>query len=115
MTTPAQPPGRSYGCSFGCGNPYDYIIVSVSDSSALFVCLPCYVRLASDMVAAMTDPESEKVKTALEQAGYVDTAPMSDDNVKSRGHNAPAGTDDPDLIQAFEDIITEEDLPSEFL
>jgi hypothetical protein len=107
-------PTRSYGCSFGCGNPYDFIFVSVVDGTTEFLCLPCMVRLASDMVAAVTEPDNPSLLAALAGAGQVDTAPMSNGNVKRRGKNAPVNTDDDDLISAYEDVITEDELPDAF-
>ena len=114
MSEPADPAPRSYGCSYGCGNPYDYVIVSVADSSTEFLCLPCFVRLATDLVAAVTDPAATKVQVALAEAGYLNTEPVAGPAPKRRGHNAPANNDDPDLITAYEDVITEDELPDEF-
>lgn len=114
MSTPTEPPGRSYGCSYGCGNPYDYVIVSVSDSSTEFLCLPCFVRLATDLVAAVTDPAAGKVRDALTQTGYVDTGVVAGPVGKARGHNAPANTDDLDLITVYDDVITVDELPDAF-
>lgn len=105
---------RSYGCSFACGNPYDYILVSVSDGTAEMLCMPCYVRLAIDMIAAVTETDNPAVQEALKavNAIEIDTAPGPAG--KSRGHNAPATADDADLFAAFEETITPEDLPEEF-
>jgi hypothetical protein len=44
----------------------------------------------------------------LEHAHVTGSAP------KKRGHNAPATSDDPDLFDAFEGIITEDELPEDF-
>ena len=112
-----QPPTqlqRSYGCSFGCGNPYDYIVVSVADGTTEFLCLPCYVRLATDMIAAVTEPDNATVAKALAEAGYVDSVPMRESQVRIRGHNAPVTTEDDDLIEAYSGVITEDELPPEF-
>jgi hypothetical protein len=111
--TPDTPP-RSYGCSFGCGNPYDFVFVSVVDGTTEFLCLPCMVRLASDMVAAVTEPDNPSLLSALAGAGKIDTAPMSNGGVKRRGKNAPVNTDDDDLLSAYEDVITEDELPEAF-
>ena len=109
----AQNP-RSYGCSFGCGNPYDYIIVSVSDGTAEMLCMPCYVRLAIDMIAAVTDQDNPEVQAALAAVGSVQIDNVPGPTGRTRGHNAPATTDDPDLLAAFDDVVTTEDLPEEF-
>lgn len=107
-------PQRSYGCSFGCGNPYDYIVVSVIDSTTEFICMPCYVKLATEIVEAVLNPDSEAVKQALAGAGTVEQAPQNGQGPKRRGKNAPANTEDPDLIEAFDSVITVDELPPEF-
>jgi hypothetical protein len=105
---------RSYGCSFGCGNPYDYVFVNVSDGTTEFLCLPCFVRLASDLLEAVTEPDSKRVRDAVKAMGTLDTAPMQNNTTRKRGRNAPADTEDPDLIMAFDSVITEDELPDEF-
>jgi hypothetical protein len=105
---------RSYGCSFGCGNPYDYVFVTVADGTTEFLCLPCFVRLASDLLEAVTEPDSPRVRAAVADMGKLESAPMISSRVKSRGKNAPADSDDPDLFEAFDSVITEDDLPAEF-
>lgn len=111
---PDETPQRSYGCSFGCGNPYDYVIVQVSDGTTEFACLPCFVKLASDMLMAVIDPTNDIVKLAVDAADAVDQAPMANNTVRKRGKNAPANADDDDLIAAFDGVITAEDLPEAF-
>lgn len=105
---------RSYGCTFGCGNPYDYIVVAVADGTTEFLCLPCYVRLATDMIAAVTDPDDPKVQKAMAEATAVLQAPMASNGVKPRGKNAPATSQDDDILDAFDSVITEDELPDEF-
>ena len=105
---------RAYGCSYGCGNPYDMIVVSIADSTTEFLCMPCFVKLATDIITAMTDPENEAVQKMLAAAGEVMTAPMKGGGVKPRGRNAPAGTEDQDLIDAFDSVVTVEELGPEF-
>lgn len=109
-----NPPTRSYGCSFACGNPYDVIVTMVSDGTTQFLCLPCFVRTAMDVVASITDPDATDVKAALEQAGEIVTVSLPDQNIKPRGKNAPVTEDDDDMIEAFSGIITEDELPEEF-
>lgn len=115
MTDPTPvPPERSYGCSYACGNPYDFVIISVQDGTTEFLCVPCFVRLAADMVEAATNPESPDIQNMLRQAGTVDSAPMTTPNKRKRGHNAPVTNDDPDLLEAFDSVITEDELSEEF-
>jgi hypothetical protein len=107
-------PERTYGCTFGCGNPYDYIIVSVVDNSTEMLCIPCYVRLAADMVAAITDPDNPEVAAALKAVGQDNAERVPGPTGKPRGHNAPVGAADDGILSAFEDVITTDDLPPEF-
>lgn len=107
-------PKRSYGCTFGCGNPYDYIVVSVADGTTEFLCLPCYVKIAADMVAAVTSPDAAEVKEAMRLAGTVDSVPQTHDLPEARGKNAPVTVSDDDDIEAFSSVITVEELGDEF-
>lgn len=107
-------PQRSYGCSYGCGNPYDYIFVSVADGTTEFLCLPCFVMLAGELVEAMTNPEAADVQEKLRLAGTVEQAPMRSAGSKGRGKNAPVNSEDPDLLTAFDTRITADELPEEF-
>lgn len=109
-----QPLVRSYGCTFGCGNPYDVIVIMVSDGTTEFVCIPCFVKLASDMVAAITDGDDPNVKAAMEWASANPSESAPGPTGKRGKHNAPATNDDPDLLDAFDDVITVDDLPEEF-
>lgn len=115
MTPIDQPQNpRSYGCTFGCGNPYDYIIVSVADGTAEMLCIPCYVRLAIDMITAVTDMDDPTVQEAVKMMAGVQIDQVPGPSARSRGRNAPATATDPDLIDAFDGFVTEEDLPEEF-
>jgi len=109
-----EPLPRSYGCSFGCGNPYDYVLISVVDSTTEFVCLPCFLKLASEILEAVINPDNPDVLTAIAQAGQVEQARQNGSGPKRRGKNAPANTDDPNLIEAFDSAITVDELPEEF-
>jgi hypothetical protein len=113
---PAQPkvPERSYGCTFGCGNPYDYVLIDVRSGTTEFVCLPCFLRLAHDILGAVVDPDPAEVAKWLHTIQPFDNAPVTGGGPKPRGHNAPATNDDPELFDAYEDVITEEELPEDF-
>lgn len=105
---------RSYGCTFGCGNPYDFVVITVEDSTTEFLCLPCFVRLAMDMVAAVTDTDDPKVKAAMAETTNPDVALGLNIAVKARGKNAPVTADDDDLISEFQSVITVDELPDAF-
>lgn len=110
---PSLPP-RTYGCTFGCGNPYDFIIVSVSDSTTEFLCMPCYVRLATDMIAAVVDQSDPKVQDMMRAMAGVEMNTTPGPTALPGRKNAPATSNDPDLIEAYEEIIAADDLPEEF-
>lgn len=113
---PAQQPiiERSYGCTFGCGNPYDYVFVSVRDGTTELLCTPCFVRLAGDIIQAITEPDPEQAARWLKTISPLDQAPMSGNGPRKRGKNAPATSDDPELFDAFDSVITAEELGEEF-
>jgi hypothetical protein len=93
---------RSYGCTFGCGAPYDIIIIDVTDGVAHMLCVPCYIKLANDMISAMlneSDPETrEALMLAIATRGEQAPGPSG----RKRGKNAPATASDPDLIESFD-------------
>jgi hypothetical protein len=107
-------PERSYGCSFGDGNPYDYVFIDVRSGETLFPCLPCFVRLAADIVSAVTTPSEEQMATWLEGAQPAEAAPITSGGHKPGRRNAPVNTDDPELFGAFDAVITADELPPEF-
>jgi hypothetical protein len=104
-------PQRAYGCSLACGNPYDFVVILVQDGTTQFLCTPCFVHTAHDMLMAMADPGNSDVQRRMSEAGDVETVPMTQDFVMGRGHNAPAGVDDPDAIEAFAGFVLEDELP----
>lgn len=114
MTDHSAQSERSYGCSFGCGNPYDYIFISVAGGETLFLCLPDMVRLASDIMSAVTDPDPESIAKWVTAMQPFEQAPMRGQSARKRGHNAPAESDDPDLFAAFDSVVTEDELGDEF-
>ena len=114
MTSPDGETQRSYGCTFGCGNPYDYVFISVRDGTTEFLCLPCFVRLASDIVTAVTEPDPEQVAHWLKTISPLDPTPMKGSRPKSGRHNAPATADDPDMFDAYDSTVTADELPAEF-
>ncbi len=114
MPSPPAKSERSYGCTFGCGNPYDYVFISVRDGTTEFLCLPCFVRLASDMVQAVTTPDPGREAAWLKAMSPLEHAHTTGSAPKARGHNAPATNDDPELFDSFDSVITEDELPEEF-
>lgn len=105
---------RSYGCTFGCGNPYDYVVVDIRSGDAIMACTPCYVRMAIDMINAITNPDSPEVAEAVRVMGIAEQTTMGDQTVKPRGHNRPADTPDFLTPEEDDDIITVDQLPEAF-
>lgn len=115
MTTPQTPHvERSYGCTFGCGNPYDFVLVTVADGTVEMLCMPCMVKLAADMISAITDPENADVLAAIEAVASDMTGQVPGPSGRPRGRNAPATSLDPDVFESFDSTITVEQLSDEF-
>lgn len=109
MTDASMPASaRSYGCTFGCGNPYDIIVIQVADSTTEMLCVPCFTRLALDVVKAITEEADPEVQAALaawtEVADTIAPGPRG----RQRGRNAPATIDDPDIIEQFSVFIDDD-------
>lgn len=102
-------PDRSYGCSWGCGNPYDYVIINVGDGTTEFLCLVCLLKLCQEMINAVINPDDPDVKAAMAEYAALDKVPMTSGRVRPRGKNAPADIDDDDLIEAFDSRVTDDD------
>lgn len=105
---------RSYGCSYGCGNPFDFMVVSNKDLSTLALCTPCFIQTAAQMLEAMTNPENSEVVRMLREAGDVDQVPFEDEEFEGKTRHAPVELDDPDAIAAFEGEVPYDELPDEF-
>lgn len=115
MTTPSNVVApRSYGCTFGCGNPYDVITIMVADGETQFLCIPCFVKIAAEMLEAISEPDSDAVRTAVEWANANPLEVTPGPGGQRRGRNAPATTDDPDVFGAYDGTITVDELPPEF-
>lgn len=111
---PVSVPERSYGCTYGCGNPYDVIMVDVKNGTTEFLCIPCFVQLAASMIEAMTNSADPSVMAAMEAAAatYGNQAPGP---AGKRGRkNAPATNDDPDIFAAYDSTLTVDELPEDF-
>ena len=114
MTSPDSETQRSYGCTFGCGNAYDFVFISVRDGTTEFLCVPCFLRLAYDILSAMTESTPEQVAHWLKAISPLDPTPMKGNRPRPGRRNAPATTDDADLFEAYDSTISADDLPAEF-
>lgn len=113
MTVP-EPSTRSYGCQYGCGNPFDVILTQIIDNSTLILCLPCFVRTAIEIVDAMTGEVSPEVEAERRELAAMDQPPMTGQRARRGRHNAPVGSDSLDLIEAYDTQIADDELPDEF-
>lgn len=104
---PPEPADCIHLCSMGCGNTYDFVVVTVEDSTTLFLCIPDFIGSAMMMVQAMTEPENEAVKAAV--------AAYNPDTVTPRGRrgknpvlrDGAKAADDSDLFDEFEPDVSE--------
>jgi hypothetical protein len=72
------------------------------------------IRLASDMVAAITESDNPDVAAKLSVVSGEVLESTPGPKGRTRGHNAPATTDDPDVFAAYDGVITEDELPEAF-
>lgn len=108
----AQP--RSYGCTFGCGNPYDVIVTMISDASTDLLCIPCFIKVAHDMLQAMTEHDNPQVQAALAYAAANPLTQVPGPSGRKGRKNAPATSNDLDILDAYDGVIDTEDLSDEF-
>jgi hypothetical protein len=104
---------RSYGCSLGCGNPYDFVVVLVQDATTQMLCTPCFVRTAADVLDAMTNPDDPEVQRRIAEIGPAEQVPMYGRQVAARGHEAPADSMDPDAIEEFAGYVLADEIDAE--
>lgn len=94
---------RSYGCTFGCGNPYDFIIVTVADSSTELLCTPCFIKVAADMVTAITSPQDLSVLAAMQDAAASNQEHVPGPTAKHGRRNAPATNESAAVFEAYDE------------
>lgn len=103
-------PERSYGCSMACGNPYDFIVITVTGAETMFLCFPCYVRNAMDGLKAILETNDPTVQAMLAEVPDAEQVPMNSGHVRRRGKNAPADAESNALIEAFDAYLTPEEV-----
>jgi len=53
------------GCSFGCGNTSNFILIDIESSDTSFLCVPCFLFVAGNLTEAMINPSNPDVVRAL--------------------------------------------------
>ena len=89
-------------------------MISVATAHTEMLCLPCFITTSLDVVKAVTEPDDETVQAAMAEMPPPEQAPMTSPVTRKRGHHAPAEVEDPDLLAAFDGVITEDELPNAF-
>lgn len=98
-------PERSYGCTYGCGNPYDVVLVMVADGTTEFLCMPCFVQAAMAAIQAMTEADNPNVREAVTayMMGNHDQVPGP--TVKPGRRQRPATEELPEGFGAFDSDV----------
>lgn len=107
-------PVRSFGCQYGCGNPMDVMLYQFVDGSTLVLCIPCFIRTAMDIVTAMTSNPDEGIQQMMAEMTTLDMVDTPTARARRGKHNAPAGVDNAELIDAYDTAVTEDELGDEF-
>lgn len=98
-------PERSFGCTYGCGNPFDVVLVMVQDGTTEFLCVPCFVQAAMTAVQAMTEAENPVIQEAVSVylAAVGEQAPGP--RPKPGRRNAPVTSDMPEGFGDFDESV----------
>lgn len=104
----------SYGCQYGCGNPYHVILLQVQDGSVLFLCIPCFAKTAEEILKALIGEVPDAIDLEMGELAAMQQDQAPGPRARRGRHNAPAGTDSQDLIDAYDSAVYEDELPDEF-
>lgn len=58
----------THACTWGCGRKYDIVVTQVIDASTLFLCIPCFMSFARNVMQAMVEADSADVKDVTASA-----------------------------------------------
>lgn len=85
-----------HACTWGCGRKYDIVVTQVIDASTLFLCIPCFMSFAHNVMQAMVDADSADVKdvTASADLTGVMLVTESESATPVRGFSDPEPADD---------------------
>lgn len=85
-----------HSCSYGCGRTYDVMVVQVVDGSTMFLCMPCFMSFAHQIMTAMVEETNADVAEVTQNATF-DNVTYVDPNAPGytvRGHSDPTPEDD---------------------
>ena len=88
-------------CGFGCGNEYEFVVTTVSDSTTQFLCVPHYIETASMMLAAVMEPDDPVVMAAVEQ---YDADTVTPTGRRGRKASLISAIDNEGLDEVFDDF-----------
>lgn len=74
MSEPTHAAACLHACSYNCGRQYDVIVTQVVDGSTMFLCIPCFMSFAHNVMQAMVDPNNPGVMEAVTSADLTDVA-----------------------------------------
>lgn len=72
MSEPTMAQACTHACSYGCGRMYDCVFTQVIDASTLFLCMPCFMTFARNIMEAMVEADSAAVQEAVAGADLSD-------------------------------------------
>lgn len=99
----------SFGCTFGCGNAYDFVVVNVRDNSTEMLCAPCFCTLASNMIEAAVNPDNPTVVAAMALRQSIAADQVPGPTGRRGRRNPPATSHDPDLFAAYDPSADEDE------
>jgi hypothetical protein len=96
MTVPTEGTSCVHACAWGCGRPYDVIVVQVVDNSTLMLCLPDFVSFSANVAKAMTEPNDPEVIEVTQGANLdgVMVVTDTDPSFGVVGHSDPMPEDE---------------------
>ena len=86
----------THACTWACGRKYDIVVTQVIAASTLFLCLPCFMSFAHNVMQAMVDADNADVRdvTASADLTGVMLVTESDTPGNMRGFSDPEPADD---------------------
>ncbi len=109
MTTPVTTVVRGVACSFGCGNDSNFVLVDIGSSDTSFLCVPCFLHVATNMAEAMLNPGNALVQQAIAESPLPEQAAITLPGKAVQHHVMPDG----DSLSTCADCGAPPDAPHE--